>query len=449
MKKILTIAASDSGGGAGIQADIKTITVLGGFAMSAVTALTAQNTLSVREVHPVPARFVALQIEAVMEDLGADAVKTGMLFKAETVRAVADAARRYRLPNLVVDPVMVSTSGGLLLEEAARDALKAELLPLALMVTPNLAESGQLGNLTVDSIPAMREAARRIHAFGPRYVLVKGGHLSPDCTDILYDGQRFMEFSVPRLATRSTHGTGCTLSAAIATRLAQGLDAGEAVSSAKDFVTAAIRLSAPLGHGHGPTNPMAGLSRDLHVQQCCSALQQALGRLQGAGIGHLIPEVQSNFGYAIPGARMPEDVVAFPGRIVRLGSTITAVAAPAPHASRHIAKVILTVLQYDAECRAAMNIAWTPSIIAHCQALGFRVQEFNRQDEPPDVSRREGSTLEWGTRQVLSAGGSVPDIIYDRGGLGKEPMTRVLGADPLDVAAKIIAIAERQALHAD
>jgi hydroxymethylpyrimidine/phosphomethylpyrimidine kinase len=317
------------------------------------------------------------------------------------------------------------------------------------MVTPNLAEAGRLADMQVDSLETMREAAVRIHARGPSYVLVKGGHLSQDCTDILYDGQSFMEFSAPRLATRNTHGTGCTLSAAIATGLAQGLSVDEAVKSAKDFITAAIRFSLPLGHGHGPTNPMAGLTRDVHVQQCCRALQQAFSRLQQAGIGHLIPEVQSNLGYAVPGARMPEDVVAFPGRIVRLGHTIAAVAAPAPNASRHIAKVILTVLQYEAECRSAMNIAWTPAIIERCQALGLKVREFDRQAEPPDVSSREGSTLEWGTRQVLSSGGSVPDIIYDRGGLGKEPMTRVLGADPLDVADKVIAIAERQATHAD
>jgi len=442
MKKILTIAASDSGGGAGIQADIKTITVLGGFAMSAVTALTAQNTLSVKAVHPVPPAFVASQISTVLDDIGADAVKTGMLVNKDIVATVAEALQRYRPRHIVIDPVMKSKSGNTLLERSAVEVLIAELLPVATLVTPNLDEASLLCGMRIDSVATMKKAAERMAAMGPRNVLIKGGHLEGDCTDIFFDGQEFAEFSSPRIDTKNTHGTGCTLSAAIAACLAQGALPREAVNAAKAFITTAIRCAVPLGQGHGPTNHFAPVQRNAHITQCCSELKNAFEMLRCANIGHLIPEVQSNLGYAVPAAAVSDDVIAFPGRIIRLGETITTVAAPAPGGSRHIAKIILTALTYDGRYRSAMNITWNDALIDHCRKAGFSVCEFDRKQEPPEVKQREGSTLEWGTNNVLAARKEVPDIIYDRGDLGKEPMTRVLGTDPMDVADKIIKLAD-------
>jgi len=338
---------------------------------------------------------------------------------------------------------MKSKSGDRLLEPSAIEALKAELLPLAFMVTPNLDEASVLAGIRVDSIESMQEAAFRIHNMGSKNILIKGGHLENDCTDLLYDGQEFTELSAPRIMTKNTHGTGCTLSAALATELAQGSSTLEAVKKAKEFITTSIRFSLPLGHGHGPTNPFANLSRDTQIFHCATELTRAFRKLQEACIGPLIPEVQSNLGYAIPSAVSPEDVVAFPGRIIRLGKTITQVSGPAVDASRHIAKIILTVLQYNIRYRSVMNIAYSPTIIECCRALGFRVGEFSRKEEPLDIKELEGSTLEWATERVLSSGGAeMPDMIFDRGDVGKEPMTRVLGTDPIDVAEKIIKIAK-------
>ena len=262
IKRVLTIAGSDSGGGAGIQADLKAITLLGGFGMSVLTALTAQNTVAVTSIHDVPLEFIAAQIEAVFSDIGVDAVKTGMLSNAEVVKLVASKMSEYKPPIVVVDPVMVAKSGDPLLTADARQTLADFLLPEATLVTPNLPEASALVGWQVAKEKEMRRAAEEIHALGPKYVLVKGGHLQGEAVDLLFDGQAFHEFRSPRVETRNVHGTGCTYASAIATYLAQELDVVEAVKTAKRFITAAIGHGLSLGQGHGPTNPYAAVRQE-------------------------------------------------------------------------------------------------------------------------------------------------------------------------------------------
>lgn len=254
--RALTIAGSDSGGGAGIQADLKTFSVLGVFGMSAITAVTAQNTTGVSAVHEIPPDVVAAQIDAVATDIGVDAAKTGMLSSAPIIEAVADRVRAHQIERLVVDPVMVAKSGAPLLRPEAQEALRTLLLPLAWVVTPNLAEARSLLERGIDDLAGMRDAAQRIAEFGPRFVLLKGGHLSGDPIDVLYDGEAFTELRGARIATLHTHGTGCVLSAAIAAYLAKGTEPTEAISAAKRFVTRAIEAALPLGRGFGPCNPL-------------------------------------------------------------------------------------------------------------------------------------------------------------------------------------------------
>ncbi|MBI2879173.1 MAG: bifunctional hydroxymethylpyrimidine kinase/phosphomethylpyrimidine kinase [Candidatus Rokubacteria bacterium] len=249
--KALTIAGSDSGGGAGIQADLKTFTAFRVYGVSVLTAITAQNSLGVQGVQNLPPEFVARQIDSVLGDIGADAVKTGMLSTALIIRAVASGLREHRVERLVVDPVMVAKSGDPLLEPEARAALVREILPLALVVTPNLHEAAALAGLPVGTPEEMEEAARRIHRLGPRHVLVKGGHLKGDALDLLFDGQAFIPFRAERIPTPHTHGTGCTYSAAIAAGLARGLHLSEAVGEAKRYVTRAIREGFAVGRGVG------------------------------------------------------------------------------------------------------------------------------------------------------------------------------------------------------
>lgn len=249
--KALTIAGSDSGGGAGIQADLKTFSAFRVFGMSVITAVTAQNSLGVQGVENLPPAFVARQLRSVLEDFGADAAKCGMLSTAPIIEAVAAELGSHRIEKLVVDPVMVAKSGDQLLQPEARAALADRILPLALLVTPNLPEAEVLAGMRVAEPEDMEEAARRIHVMGPRYVLVKGGHLKGDATDLLWNGRDFTRFSTPRIDSQNTHGTGCTFSAAIAAGLARGQALGDAIRSAKAYVTRAIREGFQAGRGVG------------------------------------------------------------------------------------------------------------------------------------------------------------------------------------------------------
>jgi hydroxymethylpyrimidine/phosphomethylpyrimidine kinase len=266
MKRALTIAGSDSGGGAGIQADLKTFAARGVFGMSALTALTAQNTLGVQGVFEIPPDFVALQIDSVVSDIGVDVVKTGMLSSAPIIAVIAAKVSQYQLSPLVVDPVMVAKGGDLLLRDDARTALIELLLPLATVVTPNLHEAQVLCGFEIHTLAEMRQAAQLIYGMGARNVVVKGGHLpaESDAIDLLYDGREFQEFRAARLQTRNDHGTGCTFASAIAAELAKGNEVPEAVRIAKDYLTRVLRASVNLqtGHGHGPMNHMALLIED-------------------------------------------------------------------------------------------------------------------------------------------------------------------------------------------
>jgi len=255
----LTIAGSDPSGGAGIQADLKTFSALNVYGMAVIAALTAQNTKGVRAVLEVPAEFTGAQLDAVMSDIPPSALKTGMLGSAAVVQIVARKIEEYGVRNVVVDPVMVSSSGTPLLEKAAIEVLKRYLLPLAELVTPNLGEASELAGIDVRILADMEQAARRIHGMGARNVLVKGGHLEGDAVDVFFDGSEIVPLRSERVPTRNLHGTGCVLSAAITGGLALGHPLPESIAFAKKFVTGAIRRSLRLGEGSGPINPLAGV----------------------------------------------------------------------------------------------------------------------------------------------------------------------------------------------
>ena len=252
--RVLTIAGSDSGAGAGIQADLKTFAALGVYGTSVITAVTAQNTVGVTGVHEIPVDIVAGQIEAVLDDIGADAVKTGMLSSSDIIQTVVRELNHFRVDKVVVDPVMVTKSGDRLLREDAIDALRRDLLPIARVVTPNIPEAETLADMKIRTRDDARVAAEKIFHMGAKAVVVKGGHLEGPAVDLLYDGEEFLEMEEPRVDTKNTHGTGCTFASAIAAELAKGAGVADAVARAKEYVTGALKHSYALGQGHGPLN---------------------------------------------------------------------------------------------------------------------------------------------------------------------------------------------------
>ncbi|GAB6063824.1 bifunctional hydroxymethylpyrimidine kinase/phosphomethylpyrimidine kinase [Deferrisoma palaeochoriense] len=440
--RCLTVAGSDSGGGAGIQADLRTFALLGCHGSSALTAVTAQNSVGVHGVYPLEPGAVGAQIDAVLSDIGADAVKTGMLHSAPIIEAVAEALGRHGVERLVVDPVMVAKGGAPLLRDDARDALVGRLLPRALLVTPNLPEAEALGGRPIRSAEDREAAARRVIEAGARAVLVKGGHAEgAEVEDLLLlaDGGTH-RFRSPRVPTPHTHGTGCTLSAAIAAFLARGDGLVDAVRRARAVLVEAVANAYPLGAGHGPTNPWAG-SPLVARHGVLERLWAAWEILEEANPVELIPEVQSNLAEALPAAATFDDVAAFPGRIVRAGDRVRRVDGPRFGASRHMAKILLASARWGSPFRAVMNVRYGEDVLDACRALGLRVEGFSRAEEPREVKEREGSTLEWGTAEVLRRAARAPDAIYDTGDQGKEPMIRIFGATAPEVARRVAAVA--------
>ena len=440
MKTVLIIAGSDPGAGAGLQQDLKAITLLGAYGLTVVTALTVQNSLGVTAVHPVAPEVVAAQLDAVLSDFPVAAVKVGMLATAALIRTVAPRLKALVDVPLVLDPVLAAGGGFPLLEETGIAILKEELFPLAALLTPNAPEAARLTGLTVQTPADLEEAARRLKDMGPRWVLAKGGHLPGEPVDVLTDGKNVYHLPGVRLAAPNHHGSGCLLASAAAAGLAQGLTMPEAVNRARGLTAQALKYGLPLGQGPGPVNPYAPFARDLARLPVLAALQTAAIRLEKEGIEPLIPEVMSNLGYATPYPEGPQDVAAFPGRILRSPQGLLIPAPPAFGASRHIASVILTAMTTHPDTRSAMNVKFFEGLEELAPLLHLRAAGFDRGAEPSAGKAKEGSTLAWGVASVLKPGEPPPDLIYDRGEFGKEPMIRILGPTPMAVAEKALAL---------
>ncbi len=443
----LTIAGSDSGGGAGIQADLKTFAALGVHGTSAIVAITAQNTSSVTGVQEVSTEIVKKQIDAVATDLGVDAAKTGMLGSSGIVSTVARSIRRYRFP-LVVDPVMASKSGAQLLRDDAVETLIKDLLPLAAVVTPNVPEAERLTGSKISSMDDAREASRKIvKEYHARAAVVKGGHLKGnESIDVLYHEGKFKEFKECRIKTKHTHGTGCTFSAAIAAELAKGSDIAEAVGRAKTFVSRAIEYALPIGKGNGPVNPPSWLlipAEKLHVIE---SITEGIRVIESSPeVAQVVPEVQMNLAMALPSfyARSQADVAAVPGRFVKIDGRIKASSQPAFGSSSHLARALLTAMKHDERIRAVANIKYSRAVLAAARRLRYSVTFFDRRSEPAILKAREGATLPWVIERAIEKTGAVPDMIYDTGDIGKEPMVRIFGIDAVDVAGKVVNVAKQ------
>jgi hydroxymethylpyrimidine/phosphomethylpyrimidine kinase len=423
---VLVIAGSDSGGGAGIQADLKALASIGVHGCTAITCITAQNTRGVTSTFPLPVEVLIDQIRAVLEDIEVRAVKTGMLYSEDIVAAAAAELEDLEVP-IVVDPVMIATAGSSLHASGFVEALTRRLLPITTLITPNLDEAEALSGLAIGSVEDMKEAALALREKGPAAVLVKGGHLKDELVDILYDGEEFHSFRGYRYP-RELHGSGCAYASTIAGYLAKGMDVVESVRQARRKIAAGFATSYPVGKGFEIIN-------SAYVEDrwgAWVAVKEAVEELLSFMPPEVVPEVGINLGYAVPGAQVYEDICAVEGRIVRAGPRVVAVGSPAFGASRHVARIILAAMEFDPGFRSAMNIRYTEDLVDRCKAAGLETGTFDRSMEPPEVS-----TMEWGTRQAIRAAGKVPDAIYDLGGHGKVPMLRILGRTPKEVVEKL------------
>ena len=440
----MTIAGSDSGGGAGIEADLKTFAALGIFGTCAITAVTAQNTQGVYDIFPIPARIVERQIEVILADIPVKATKTGMLYSKEIMGAVAKVLDHNKL-RVVVDPVFRAGTGSPLIHEEDKKALIETIVPRSFVVTPNKYEAEDMAQAKIETVDDMKKAASKISKLGAKAVVLKGGHLEgKDVTDILhYDGE-FKVFKKPRVEVEA-HGGGCTFSAAIAAYLALDFDVIDAVSKAEEFMQTAITFSSKVGRGRVPVNPLADLFNEAEKHRVLEDISVAVKKIEDhSEFLPYVPEVGTQVAMALPHASTKEHVAAVEGRIVKLGERMRAVGCAKFGVSDHVARIILTAMRHDPLKRAALNLRFDRDLMEAFKKLGRVVSSFDRRLEPLEVKAMEGGTLAWGVEEAIKGAGRVPDVVYDLGEVGKEPMIRVLGKSAIDVVEKALASMERQ-----
>lgn len=434
----ITIAGSDSGGGAGIEADLKTFAAYQVHGTAAITAITAQNTYSVTGVQDVELDIIEAQIRAVAEDMGIDAAKTGMLHNSKIISKVSDVLGEYDFP-LVLDPVMIAKSGARLLNPYAVDTLVDKLFPRATVVTPNKMEAEVLSGIDIKDIDSAKKSAKKIADLGSASVVVKGGHLKGGrSVDVLYYNDEYHVFEASRYDVSSTHGTGCSFSAAITAGFAKGYELIEAVKKAKILITNAIRYGLKIGKGYGPVNPLVMIYREASRYDTLKELEDFLYNISGIkGVGSLVPEVGMNIAYSTIYPMDKSDIAAIPGRIRRMPDGGIVYSMPEYGASDHLSRYLLKIRSYDNSIRVVMNIRYDEKLLERLRKGGLSISYYDRSSEPPDIRNREGRTVQWGVEQAVKRFGGVPQIIYHMGDVGKEPMIVIFTKDLFELMNNI------------
>lgn len=437
---VMTIAGSDSGGGAGLEADIKTFAALGVHGTCAITSVTAQNTRGVLSIYDLPLHVISEQIQAVCSDMDVRWAKTGMLSSAEIIGLVSKEVRSNEL-SLVVDPVMAAEAGGDLLRKDAVRALKEELLPFSTVVTPNIYEACTLSGIDIKDVGDAKKAAKKIAESGVDSVIVTGGHL--EASDVVYDSV-FNEYTVipGKFLEGGTHGSGCTYAASLTAFLSRGCSIAEAAMLAKSFVEKAIVNSVKVGHGVGPVNQLGSTLKASYRYDTLQDTNSAVEILVSCdAFGKLIPEVGCNIVMAIPEATVLTDVAGVSGCIIRVRDKPYIAGNVEFGGSKHIANMVLAAMASDRSVRAAVNLRYSDKVLHICEDLGLTISSFDRGVEA-EKSKEIDSGVSIGIQNFSSILVSkVPDIIYDKGGLGKEPMIRLFGKSAVEVAYKAVEIA--------
>ncbi len=441
---VMVIGGSDSGGGAGIQADIKTLASIGVYGVTIITAVTAQNTLGVDEIFPIPPKIISAQIDSVTRDFNINAIKVSVLYTKEAIELVHSKLKNWDVPR-IVDPILKSQTGFNLLDNTLIVYYKEKILPITDILTPNIYEAEVLTGIKIRSRRDVEKSLKELKELGVGTVVLKGGHLSgSESIDYIYDGYKLWEIKAPKVDTKNVHGSGCVFSTAIAGYIAKGLDVKKAIKEAKKLITMAIKFSLNIGRGNGPVNPLAKLYRESEKFRVLEELWVAYRKLRTIpNIYKLVPETRINFVYSLPEPLSTQDVAGFPGRITMVNGELKAFCYPRFGASKHVANVVLTLNKVFPEIRSGINLKYDERFLEIARENGYKVLSFNRRKEPESFKIKEGSTLIWGVGEAIKNVREPPDIIYDLGDVGKEPMIRLVGMDPFSVVEKISNIMDK------
>lgn len=431
VKIALTIAGSDSIGGAGVQADLKAFASLGVHGCSAITCITAQNTTGIRRVEAISGDTVREQILAVLDDMRPGAVKTGAIYTSENVRAIAEVLSGRQAP-LIIDPVLVSTTGAKLAEGDYTSSLKKHLVPLCELITPNAYEAEAFTGIKVTDAERAAKSAEWFLSIGASGVLIKGIIDGDKVTDFLAMADGSMQTLSSTVLPGEFHGTGCILSALIAAHIALGDDICASVMKARGAVFLAMQRGMKIGRGIKIIDPLGDVILEAWKNSVIESLHAQREPLENDLPIEFIPEVGSNLAFSITSPSSEQDVAGYTGRIVRDGRRPKVVGCPKFGASKHVARIILAASRHDPEIRSALNIKYNERNLEACKRAGLKMSSFARKNEPEGVS-----TMDWGTNAAITEAGHVPDAIWDEGGHGKEPMIRILGKNPEDVLRKI------------
>lgn len=416
--------------------DLKAFASLGVHGCSAITCLTAQNTKEITRVDAVPPDMLREQLLAILSDMNPEAAKTGAIYTAENGEVIAEVFAQLRIP-LVIDPVLVSTTGARLAREELISVYRRKLIPLSSLVTPNLSETEALTGVRVSSIDEAARAAKQLLSSGTHGVLVKGIPSEGRISDYLLLSDGTVEVLTSTRWPGEFHGTGCMLSALITGHLALGDDLRTSVIKARGEAFSAIEFGMDLGKGIKIIDPLRNLRTDSERGKILASLEKIREEIEGVMRTELIPEVGSNFGFSLEQPKNEQDVAAYSGRIVRDGSRARIIGCAMFGASKHVARIIIAASKFDGSVRCAMNIKFNKRNMDACARASLKISSFSRDEEPAGVS-----SMSWGTERAIESFGSVPDIIWDEGGPGKEPMIRILGKDPDDVLTKLRRIAD-------
>jgi hydroxymethylpyrimidine kinase / phosphomethylpyrimidine kinase / thiamine-phosphate diphosphorylase len=438
----LTIAGSDSSGGAGIQADMKTMSALGIYSCTVITAITAQNTLNVDHIFPLSADIIKKQIMSVLSDIPIHAIKIGMVYNNEIITAVSDILKNSKIP-IVLDPIISAGTGARLLEQEFLSDFKIKLLPFCDVVTPNIHEAEKLSGIKIKNENDIKNTALKIQKLGAKNVVVKGGHFKNNdkviVDTILNERGKFALIKNPRMKIVEMHGSGCNFSAALTAFLAMKFPMVIACLMANKYVHNSIVNTVKIGKGIPVNNPISLMYEESCRYKVIDELANAVDQLtRTKNFEKLIPESQSNIVYAIPNANNINEVAGVNGRIVKAGDRSVPTSGIKFGASRHVASSVLEYMKTNQLVRSALNIKNEKRILDKCNRL-FRVTHYERKLEPKTIKNREGRSISWGVSTALSKNPDA-DIIYHTGDIGKEPMIIIFGQNPQEVVDKVKSI---------